>query len=1097
MKYLLTSCAHFLILTLLSSTTNVLAQPVISAPQILDFGNVGFEKNRTINNFIWNEGNELLEIENFFVTGDQFTAEIETTEIHPHMTTRLIVSFQADQVGTFQETLTLVSNDPNMPVLEIPITAQVNFSPPAFFNGQIDGNDVQLFWGVNTFEGDWLGYDKTDDLVGVMMGAMGTIRVGAKWPSDALSNFIGSEITKLAYIPVNPDVEYKLQIWEGENGENLLMSQIDQPPFYEIYTEVVLNSPVEIEAGKTYWFAIEATSFEDEQIVLAYNLQNTDIGLGDMIFRSDGWQRFNPDGFQGNWNIRALVQPSQGQVDLPETNALYKDDILWVGSFSNDLTLTDSPIEISGFQGRSGAGSGPEFIGYNLYRNDNLLNPVPLTTTEFLDEDLPNGIYTYGLTNVFDQGESGARTLTFQVGAPFLKLSRELILDSLVFDSLYTYEFTIYNIGGDILEWSMINSLPPYLEISQTAGTTESGDSSVLILEVNSTLLPAGDNNFFLTYSSNNIFQADQSVRLRLINEPITGLFQEDTAINFGMVPVGREKLMAIEFKNTGNVRTFMYPITLDNTDNFRANFTQWTLDPGESTSLLVYFTPDDDGFYSTQLRFNTFNPYSTETIEIEINGQGVFPPPVQLSGEFTGQGIELNWLPPGASPNELRYGTGEPSTSIMAAAQMPIEIGAKFTSTELMPYDNRSLTAVNLFLLEADADFTVKVYTDESGESPLYEIPVDDPKVNQWNEVELPAPLDLSGLDYLWISYQIIPNKEFFSIAADGGPAIPGKGDLVKIADMDWESLGSFNLNFNWIIKGVIESNGGLQPEISQGNGLASSRSSLNLEGYRVFRDGVQLHSNLIQETSFTDSDISEGVVYNYQVIAVYNLGESAEAVVSVEVPFNFTLPDGWDFTPTHSMHHIHLPEGLDHEDIGLRKGDLIGLFYERDGIEHCAGLMYWDGNHRVVTAYGSDPQTMDKDGFEPGETLNWKVYNHQTGMVSSLIARYDTNMPHHDGRFANMGLSMLTALTRGTVNTIDEKASSISLFPNPAIDQFYLKGLEGNAQISIYDMRGKLLKRVEFSGNPIDIREFLSGVYVLEIVDFKSIHRKFLIVR
>lgn len=1091
---------HFIFALFLFSTFSgglIIAQPSISAPPIFDFGEVKFEQQRTINNFIWNEGNEVLLIEDFFVNSSHFSVEIFSDEIHPHMTTRLVVTFVANEFGNFSDTLTIISNDPNAPVLSIPLTAEVIFSPPAFFSGQLDGNDIQLFWGINTFEGQWLQYDKTDDLVGVMMGGAGTLRVGAKWPASQLTDFVGSHITKLAYIPINPEVEYRLQIWEGENGDNLLLNQLDQPDFYEVYSDaVILDSPIEIEENKTYWFAIEVTSFADEQVVLSYNLQNTNLGLGDMIFRgSEGWQRFEPQGFDGNWNIRALVESPQGQMATLETNS-FESNLENANYFSTDLTVSDIPLNINESRSSSRS-SGPVFLGYNLYRNGSLLNTTPLTTTEFLDEDLPNGVYTYGLTKVFDLGESAPRSLTFQVGAPFLELSTDLISDHVEFDSLYNYQFTLFNTGGDVLEWSMVNSLPPYLQISETSGEIGAGDSTNLTVELNSKFLPVGDNNFFLTFSSNNQFQENKSIRLKFNVEPIVSISLDGNSINFGMVPVNEEKLMSLEIKNEGNVRTFIYPIQLENTDNFRANFIKWVLDPGESTSLLVFFKPDADIEYSNSLSFNTFNPYSYDTFQVSLNGQGVIPPPVQLSGEYTGENIELKWYPPGFALNELVQGNGVAAAAVMTPEPIPFEVGARFDAMDLMPYSNRFLSSVNVFLFSTEADFLIKVYTDESGEQPLYEIPMDNPQLNQWNEVSLPERIELNGLENLWLSYEIFPQQEYLPIATDLGPAIVGKGDMVRIAGSPWQNLSSFAIDLNWAIFGGLSNGEGLLPDHSEGMVNSANRSSLNLQGYKVFRDGIALTSDPIQETHFIDGDVTEGSIYSYEVVAVYDIGESAAVAVDVEVPFNFTLPPGWEFTPTNAMHNIHLPAELDHSDIGLQKGDLIGLFYERDGIEYSAGVMYWDGHHRVITAYGNDPHQSEAGGFKSGESFIWKVFRQESGTVSDLIAQYDTNMPQYDGKYRNMGLSMLTALYRSTVNTVEETKSPISIFPNPAVDHFTVKGQEENATLKIHDLRGIVVKKVQFDGSPIDIAELPSGMYLIEIVDSERVNRQALIIR
>lgn len=56
------------------------------------------------------------------------------------------------------------------------------------------------------------------------------------------------------------------------------------------------------------------------------------------------------------------------------------------------------------------------------------------------------------------------------------------------------------------------------------------------------------------------------------------------------------------------------------------------------------------------------------------------------------------------------------------------------------------------------------------------------------------------------------------------------------------------------------------------------------------------------------------------------------------------------------------------------------------------------------------------------------------------------------------------------------------ISIFPNPCVDFLYV-ALEKNERISLYDVRGNLLYEGEGSNVQIDMREFVSGTYLLNV--------------
>ena len=47
-----------------------------------------------------------------------------------------------------------------------------------------------------------------------------------------------------------------------------------------------------------------------------------------------------------------------------------------------------------------------ELLGYNVYRDDVAITATPITETTYLDEDVPTGSHIYGVTAVYDNGES-------------------------------------------------------------------------------------------------------------------------------------------------------------------------------------------------------------------------------------------------------------------------------------------------------------------------------------------------------------------------------------------------------------------------------------------------------------------------------------------------------------------------------------------------------------------------------------------------------------------------------------------------------------------------------------------------------------------
>ncbi|MBN3036214.1 MAG: hypothetical protein JW861_11555 [Bacteroidales bacterium] len=125
--------------------------------------------------------------------------------------------------------------------------------------------------------------------------------------------------------------------------------------------------------------------------------------------------------------------------------------------------------------------------------------------------------------------------------------------------------------------------------------------------------------------------------------------------------------------------------------------------------------------------------------------------------------------------------------------------------------------------------------------------------------------------------------------------------------------------------------------------------------------------------------------------------------------------LPPGWNVTPTNSWHLLNIPLDANPRIYGtpISTGDYIGVFYiDTEGIEQCGGAVSWTGSSAVnMTAYGDDPGTSVKEGFDQLENFIWKIYHW------SSFSEYYAEAEYHwlflnDGKFHNMGFSRLTDL-------------------------------------------------------------------------------------
>lgn len=62
------------------------------------------------------------------------------------------------------------------------------------------------------------------------------------------------------------------------------------------------------------------------------------------------------------------------------------------------------------------------------------------------------------------------------------------------------------------------------------------------------------------------------------------------------------------------------------------------------------------------------------------------------------------------------------------------------------------------------------------------------------------------------------------------------------------------------------------------------------------------------------------------------------------------------------------------------------------------------------------------------------------------------------------------------------DQSKKDVELFPNPASEIIYFKGLDNDSEVSVYDVFGRLILKNKTNENSLDISELESGIYCFE---------------
>jgi hypothetical protein len=196
---------------------------------------------------------------------------------------------------------------------------------------------------------------------------------------------------------------------------------------------------------------------------------------------------------------------------------------------------------------------------------------------------------------------------------------------------------------------------------------------------------------------------------------------------------------------------------------------------------------------------------------------------------------------------------------------------------------------------------------------------------------------------------------------------------------------------------------------------------------------------------------------------------------------------PGPWRCNRTADFHLISITRNA---IAGLINTSYIGAFNSEG---HCIGYASIENQTKeniLLTVYGNDELTTEKDGALQGEPISLKSINLQNNKETVLTAIYNNDFPNSDGLFASNGLSAIVSFT-GSATGLNEKeiAGMIQLFPNPARDEVQLiiakEFPASDIKTEFIDATGSVVKiaSIEAVNTMIHIGGLNPGIYVVKI--------------
>jgi len=302
-------------------------------------------------------------------------------------------------LGTYTADIEISSNDPDDPTVVVPVTLLVNdpsILPPNNLMAEVLGNDVHLTWEEPGISPIWIHWDDGINNDGIGLTEGGTFLVAARFTPEDIAMYDGFSLTKVSIFPRGYNTGYTLKVWEGANASTLIVDQTLSGLTIEDWNEIDLDTPLAIDVTKELWIGYECTDQPVEDFPAGCDAGPAVAGFGDMI-SMDGvtWDPLSGFGLDYNWNIQGFLDmPVNPSTPIP----LVKKQLHNTGSpVQGNLTASENAI----FNPVS-----RDLQGYNVYRDNVMINTSLVTDLFYDDMDLDAGAYYYGVSAVYDEGES-------------------------------------------------------------------------------------------------------------------------------------------------------------------------------------------------------------------------------------------------------------------------------------------------------------------------------------------------------------------------------------------------------------------------------------------------------------------------------------------------------------------------------------------------------------------------------------------------------------------------------------------------------------------------------------------------------------------
>ena len=840
---------------------------------------------------------------------------------------------------------------------------------PKNLSAEVDGNNVNLEWEAPNITDFWFTHSQNES-EGLAIGynTPAQFTVAHRYSVEQIYNLgiAGSELSKVSFKSNHDTAQYTVKVWTGgsanpyNSGQEVISQLVGTNPIGN-WMEVILDTPVIIPADQELWigYYIDTpggfpASTDPGPVVEGY---------GNLI-HNGSWTTLSNMGsnLTFNWQIKAYSQTSNRMIE-----------------FSNQ---TNRNLE-----------------GYNVYQNQNLLTAQAVTTTNYTDNNVPAGTYTYSVSSLYNSGESEQISVEVEVVA-----AQTYTLDLLVHPQeagivsgpeTFNYQTIINeddleyiaNTGWNFIGWTSDAEgnnpivfpvtmpaedvswyaqfeLIPY-DVTLTAvpenGGVLTGADEYTLGDIVTVSAEANEGYDFAHWSLTNGRNNVSRNREILSTEPVyeftmpahdVNLFAHFTMISYNLtLVVNPENAGTVSGPETFNFNTIINEIDLTVENNAGWSFIGWTSDAeGNNPVVFPVTMPAEDITWYAQFEQIEY------TVSLSVNPEN--------TGTVTGVG-------------SYHYNDSVTVTATANEGYQFVNWTLETDGRNLLSSSNQILTSKNM-QRQRDVVSTDSVYTFTMPENNVnltahFElIPVFNPPQNLSVEVsyteilltwEAPDNRNRALVGYkvyrdslaitevvtesMFTDTEVLPNIEYtYFVTAiyqePNGESIPSNEVSASLL------IPVFNPPVN--LAGEAEEDSIILIwESPQG-----IPETMTLAGYKVYRDSLAI-TGVIETTQYTDTNISLNNTYRYFVTAVY-VNPDGESIPSNEEIINYVSENDLTITPTITKLNNNYPNPFNPEttiSFSLKEASNVQIeIFDIKGrkVKTLINKEYNHGNHTIT---------------------------------------------------------------------------------------------------------------------------------------------------